>query len=483
MSTRSNTLSKSTLAGNSQPKRGITPTQKRNQESTTSSSRIQVSAVVEEVQSTNDDFDDSSNQEIQSQEVEIVNAAEEEAGSSAKLPEFDKLSGGEIYELLNNTSNGGRSPPWIVHFNGKKLGHIFNRIFYLLLANNMIVTKEVAKNKIPWNEQRKEFEEMGEKGLTLMRELIRTEMLTSQVPKKIQGVTKKETPVLASLFCRIAHMVMEPNCQDILSQIHAGASLNREEERVLMDDTSCRIVSRWNELCMDYFNNVNFNPSNCISPELIEVKPELAGINPSLPPEKPWDSNRLKAEYNNLRNKYTKLHGNFTKSGQNMEDSNHIAGDVEFMEKYCEGDLVYAYLHVVFDRSPPKFILREMPEKSRFEVGIKKSPESAQSNSKRKYENNQVIHLSEKEFELEAKRAKAAIDRDEAIAIETTRMTLEATRSTHMNGLLQQLKNVQEILKDDDSPLLFDNGRKEYELLLKQLSNEYVAALRSNYLK
>jgi hypothetical protein len=245
MSTRSNTLSKSTLAGNSQPKRGITPTQKRNQESTTNSSRIQVSTVEEEVQSTNDDFDDSSNQEIQSQEVEIViEAAEEEAGSTAKLPEFDKLSGGEIYELLNNTSNGGRSPPWIVHFNGKKLGHIFNRIFYILLANNMIVTKEVAKNKIPWNEQKKEFEEMGEKGLTLMRELIKTEMLTSQVPKKVQGVTKKETPVLASLFCRIAHMVMEPNCQDILSQIHAGASLNREEERVLMDDTSCRTVSR-----------------------------------------------------------------------------------------------------------------------------------------------------------------------------------------------------------------------------------------------
>jgi hypothetical protein len=196
----------------------------------------------------------------------------------------------------------------------------------------MIVTKEVAKNKIPWNEQKKEFEEMGEKGLTLMRELIKTEMLTSQVPKKVQGVTKKETPVLASLFCRIAHMVMEPNCQDILSQIHAGASLNREEERVLMDDTSCRTVSRWNELCMDYFNNINFNPSNCISPELIEVKPELAGINPSLPLGKPWDSNRLNAEYNNLRNKYTNHHKNLTKSGQNMEDSNMENSNMEEMD-------------------------------------------------------------------------------------------------------------------------------------------------------
>lgn len=478
MSGRRNSQPSSSSSERSQPKKGVAQNQKGNQEQTSSTIQLQNLIVQEtlptEVMSLNVAEDDTSSLGERSDEVEEVN--EEVSIVKARPPDFSNLSGGKIYELLNNLDQ--RSPPWIVHFNGKKLGHIFNRILSVLFENKMVATEAAAKTKKQWNEQKIEFEEVSEKGLTLMRELIKTEMLTSNVTKKVPGLTKKETPVIASLFCRIAHMVMDPDAQQILSEIHAGAAVLREEERVVMDDTSCRMVSKWNELCMDYFNNSNFKPTNCISQSLIEVKPELGCINPSLPPEKPWDSNRLKTEYNNLRNKYTRLHCNFHKSGQNVEDSDHIAGDVEFMEKYCEGDLVYAYLHVVFDRAPPKFILREMPEKSKFEVGIKKSPDSAQSNAKRKrLDNPDNIHvinnLSDREFELEAKRVRYAIERDEAITREAKRISLDNAK----RSIMDDMEKMRALIKSGD---LTEEEKESYSIALKEFTTRYLSLAREH---
>ena len=119
-------------------------------------------------------------------------------------------------------------------------------------------------------------------------------------------------------------------------------------------------------------NNAEWDAENCILSDspLLDWQDTFHEVKANELPDPPLTSDELKSIFNDLRSQVTSLHQGFSRSGQMEADFGHIAGDLEFFQKYAKHNVLMFYAYLAWNRTPPAFCHRVLPAVYQSDVGI-----------------------------------------------------------------------------------------------------------------
>ncbi|KAJ1437282.1 hypothetical protein B484DRAFT_392819 [Ochromonadaceae sp. CCMP2298] len=217
-------------------------------------------------------------------------------------PEWDSLSGGEIYDRFIEK--------------GAKLGTQANKMLRETQKHAHFTASVgllLGKSREEKVKQRVLFANLSTPGLHFLR--VQMKQL-SRPPGDGDEEDGDEGPGLdpedmpANIRARASHLADDPASTNILELIFGGVT--KKARREMLDDKSTRNKDLW----------------------------------------------KLRALFSALRTQYTIFNSKYYLSGQ-IEEGNG-AGDDDFCDNFARGDIVYMYMHILYAGQPPRFCIRDL---------------------------------------------------------------------------------------------------------------------------
>lgn len=326
----------------------------------------------------------------------------------------------ETYEAAYGTTAANEGPenlsanPWdhiapgqiysVFFRKGAQLGTVANRILTELCRQGFLSSSSssngkviLAKKKDEIFAQRRQIENLPPRGLKVLREYLFSNHInpdgTSSSSKQTARTrtkrhsrrrhsTASESDGTSSdgdddgdavVYClpeetvnlqaRVAHMAVEgEESEAILVNIFSSQSLlTKAARRSILDDKSVRNKELWLRLADDFINNSAWNPVNEFEDSRLDY------VDPRFPPTKPITAEQLRKMWSDLRTKYSLVNENFNRSGNGLQGDGD--GDDDFYENFCQGNLVFFYMHKLFGGKPPSYVTRDLREGLQSDVG------------------------------------------------------------------------------------------------------------------
>ena len=116
-------------------------------------------------------------------------------------------------------------------------------------------------------------------------------------------------------------------------------------------------------------------------------------IEPGLVPNDSIEPEQLRSLFSSLRTQYTIFYNNYHRSGNLTEGDGE--GDDDFFVNFVKGDMVYYYMHKVFDGKAPTYCTRDLDSDVSMEVGYGGSGRSGSSVSENSSKKRSYIDLTD----------------------------------------------------------------------------------------
>ena len=253
----------------------------------------------------------------------------------------------------------------------------------------------------------------------------------------------------AGLIGRVAHLVVEDGCKEIVDEIFRACG-----DRSFIDNKSTCVGELWELITNNYFNSAGW-----ILELFDDSRTGEAGttfINPSEPPATFWSPEQVRKTFNFIKSKYSlvydKFHssGNLEGGGQDWEDT--VESDDIFYSRFatcwCPAHArVLLYVHVLFKRSPPSLMLRLLKHAHQLEVGVKGHEHPYQDEEDKPPKGKSVVDISKI---MDTVVTKLVPSVDKAMATTAQRAALESQKTrdeeitTHFKLQNSKLRSDQE---------------------------------------
>lgn len=183
---------------------------------------------------------------------------------------------------------------------------------------------------------------------------------------KFKPTVFPEASEVQQWYARLAACMVEPCLQEFFH-----AMCNANAERLAVHEPTLRIASSKQRIVeritTDYVNNPSFMPqANPSISEWCETDFDSSVVGKE-PRSWIWVASKIQA----IKTSMTRLMSNFNKSGQNVNDADNCARDLEFFTDFAKRDALWFWIYLCWNRGNdiPAWNVTSLPEGESLDIG------------------------------------------------------------------------------------------------------------------